>query len=183
MKKTLALLAVTLVFAGAVFSQSNWSEKVTFISPVSNDSVIAEGDFGKGIVLNDLSWASSSSNACFTAVQFQKFQGKHVFFGTTLPPGSVMTIKAAPGQGTEEVSLYGYMLNSRDYSLVPELKQCITCEADYKRDRPVRGKPVTNQREVEFRNPTSSSYNIIIGVTGPKESKQGKFIVTIKTVS
>lgn len=177
-------LALVLLFSTPFFAAAqSWPSGVTAIASVPNDSVSTEGDLSAGKILTDLSWASSSSNACFTAGQFPKFQGNHVFYGTTIPAGSLLKIKAIPAAKEEEISLYGYMVEGNNIPMVPNLTQCINCEADYKRDRPMKGKVLTHEREIEFRNPTATPYNIIIGVSAPKGVTQGKFTLQVKTVS
>ncbi|MGK2864701.1 MAG: hypothetical protein ACSLE0_22415, partial [Chitinophagaceae bacterium] len=66
---------------------------------------------------------------------------------------------------------------------VPNLSSCITCEADYKRDRKMKFRATTYEREMEFRNPTEKEFNIIIGVSAPKGVTERKFTVMVKTVS
>jgi hypothetical protein len=182
MKKTIIVLAI-LVAARSVSLAQSWPAGVTYIPGAANDSVSMEGDLSKGKIITDLSWASNSSNACFTAGQFPKFQGNHVFYGTIIPAGSILKIKAVPANKDEEMSLYGYMIDSKEVTLVPDLPQSINCEADYKRDKPMKGKVLTNEREIEFRNPTGNPYSIIIGVSAPKGVTERKYTLMIKTVS
>ena len=62
----------------------NWPAGVTFVESKANDSVIVSGDLATVKIIEDLSCASSSSNACFTGLQFNQYMGNHVFFAT--PP-------------------------------------------------------------------------------------------------
>lgn len=182
MKKIIVICAA-IIAAPLVSMAQSWPAGVTPIASVSNDSVVTEGDLSTGKILTDLSWASSSSNACFTAGQFPKFQGHHVFYGTTIPAGSILKVKVTPSNKDEEMSLYGYMIDGKQISLVPNLPQCINCESDYKRDKPMKGKVLTNEREIEFRNPTPTAYSIIIGVSAPKGVTERKYTLMVKTVS
>jgi hypothetical protein len=159
-----------------------WPSSVTGITTLANDSVVTEGNLSNGKIISDLRWATSSAVACFTTSQFHRYQGNHVFYGITIKPGSIVKVKAKPANNTEEISLYGYMMDKNDYHMVPALEQCITCEADYKRDKPMKGKVLTDEREIEFRNPTTETYNIIIGVAAPKGITERKFSLIIKTV-
>lgn len=181
--KKIIIICATIIATPTVSIAQSWPAGVTAISSIPNDSVIVEGDLANGKIIADLSWASSSSNACFTAGQFPKFQGNHVFYGTSIPAGSIVKIKVTPSNKDEEMSLYGYMIEAKEVSLVPNLPQCINCEADYKRDKPMKGKVLTNEREIEFRNPTTNTYSLIIGVTAPKGVIERKYTLVIKTVS
>jgi len=181
--KKLIIAFAAIISTPAFSNAQSWPQGVTYIASVPNDSVITDGNLLKGKIIADLSWASSSSNACFTAGQFPKFQGNHVFYCTTIPAGSILKVRVNPSNSEEEMSLYGYMLDGKEISLVPDLPQCINCEADYKRDKPMKGKVLTNEREIEFRNPTANTYSIIIGVTAPKGVTERKYSLIIKTVS
>jgi hypothetical protein len=167
----------------AVTAQSGWPAGVTVVASRPNDTVTISGDLAAGQPLTDLSWAASSSNACFPATQNAKFRGPHVFFATTIPPRSVMTVTVRPIGTPADLSIYGYMNGSQDFSLVPRLPRCITCEADHRWDRPVRGKTQTHERKMEFRNPTPNTYNILVGVTTPQGQPPSQFQLAIKTDS
>jgi len=160
-----------------------WPSGVTAVASKSNETVAVAGDLASGKIIEDLSWAANSSNACFPATQNLKFRGPHVFYATTIAPRSVMKVSVKPEDGKANLSLYGYMNGSQDFSLVPDLPRCITCEADHKWDRPWKGKAQTAERTIEFRNPTANTYNILIGVTAPKDVTSGKFKVEIRTES
>jgi hypothetical protein len=182
MKKIIIICAVIIASPLVSIAQS-WPAGITAIASVPNDSVVTEGNLSTGKIITDLSWASSSSNACFTGLQFKQYMGNLVFFGTKLNPGELLKVYATPDNPVEEISLYGYMLGENEIQMVPNLSQCITCEADYKRNRPMKGKTLTHVREMEFRNPTKNTYNIIIGVSAPKGVADRKFSLMIKTVS
>jgi hypothetical protein len=79
--------------------------------------------------------------------------------------------------------MYGYMIGSNVFRVVPNLPSCITCEADFKWDRPVKNKVQTSERTIELRNPTTNSYNIVIGVAGPKDVTTGQYNLVIKLKS
>jgi hypothetical protein len=181
MKKSIYL--VIMIMALPLFSFAQWPEEVTIIESVSNDSVVAQSDLSYGRVIEDLSWASSSSNACFVATQNRKYMGNHVFFATTIPPKSVMTISVTPGNSKADLSIYAYMNGQSEYRLVPDLPRCITCEADYKWDGTWKNRVQTQERKVEFNNPSNNTYSILIGVSGPKEAVSGQFEVKIKLKS
>lgn len=177
------LVAAAVCTNAAAQGKAGWPASVKFIESKSNDTATAEGDLSSGKTMEDLSWASSSSNACFPATQNEKFRGNHVFFATTIPARSIVTVSVTPTEESTNLSLYAYMMGADSYDMVPDLARCITCEADHKWDRPWKGKVQTSERHVEFQNPTQNAYNIFIGVSAPTGGTKGKFKVEVKTKS
>lgn len=178
---TLKLITGMFVFACAVSAQkpSGWSKEVTVIKSEPNRTVSVNGDLSKGKLMEDLSWASSSSNACFPATQNLKYRGNHVLYATTIPPRSIMKIVVTPEDESANMSLYGYMNGSNNFSLVPDLPRSITCESNEKWDRPWKNKVQTHERKIEFQNPTQNTFNIVIGVSAPKGVTTGKYRVSV----
>ena len=74
------------------------------IEPVSNQEVAYSGDLSQGVFLDDLSWAWSSSNACFPETQKKKFTGKHLFFTGIIPKYSEMTVTVVPTDPSQNFS-------------------------------------------------------------------------------
>ncbi|HQW43771.1 MAG: hypothetical protein IPF69_12090 [Chitinophagaceae bacterium] len=181
MKKTLIFLITSLFTVGVLHAQ--WPSNVTTVESKSNDSVIVSGDLAKGVLMEDLSWAANSSNACFPATQNLKFRGNHVLYATSIPPRSILTISVTPTDANGDLSIYGYMMGNNEYRVVPNLPSCISCEADHKWDRPWKGKVQTSERKIEFQNPTQNTYNIVIGVAAPKDVITGQFNLKIKLKS
>ncbi len=179
MKRSIYL--VLMILSIPFFANAQWSEEVTMVPAKANDSVLAKGDLAKGKIIEDLSWAANSSNACFVATQNTKFRGNHVFFATTILPHSIMTISVTPTDDKGDLSMYAYMSGLDDHYLVPDLPQCITCEADYKWDGKWKNKVQTSERKVEFNNPTNGPYNILIGIAAPKGVTAGEFTLKIRS--
>lgn len=184
MKRALALLLVFAVngIASAIKAQDGFPENVTIVKSESNKTVSVEGDLSTGKPIDDLSWAWSSSNACFVGTQSGKYNGNHVFFATVIPTRSIMTIKVIPEDKNANFSLYAYSIGMNDFYIVPELPRCVTCEADYKWDRPWKGKTQDHTRWVEL-NAIGNPFNVVIGVTSPKGVTAGKFRVEISVKS
>lgn len=181
---TLSLLTVFgLSVQAAAQGRGGWPANVKFIASKSNETASSDGDLSQGKPMEDLSWASNSSNACFPATQNEKFRGNHVLFATTIPARSILTVSVTPTDESTNLSLYAYMIGADSYDLVPDLARCITCEADHKWDRPWKGKVQTSERKVEFQNPTQNTYNIVIGVSAPAGGTSGKFRVEVRTKS
>jgi len=166
-----------------LFAMAQWPSEVTMVTSKGNDSVTVDGDLAKGKIIQDLSWASSSSNACFVATQNSKYRGNHVFFATTIPPHSIMNISVTPKDAAGDLSIYGYMSVSEEHNLVPDLGKCITCEADYKWDGVWKNKVQTSERKMEFNNPTDGPFNILIGVSAPGGVTTGQFTIKVKLKS
>ena len=176
-------LAFFLVMLFPLLAMAQWPSNVTVVESKSNDSVTVSGDLSSGALMEDISWAANSSNACFVATQNTKYRGNHVLFATSLPPRSIMTITVTPTDAEGNLSIYGYMLGATEYRVVPNLPSCITCEADFKWDRPVKNRVQTSERKIEFQNPTQNTYNIVIGVAAPKDVTTGQFNLKIKLKS
>src|SRR5688572_30445764 len=93
---TIFMLAFALPLAVHAQKATTWPKEVTIIASKGNETVTADGDLGKGSIMEDISWAWNSSNACFPGTQSLKFRGNHVFFATTFPPRSIMKISVTP---------------------------------------------------------------------------------------
>ena len=85
MKIFLLTLYISLI-SGTVFSQ--WPSSVNQVEAKPNQTVSIRGDFSSGVVIQDLSWASRSSTACFPATQNLKFRANMYF----LEPHSYPTL-------------------------------------------------------------------------------------------
>ncbi len=180
MKKSIYSLLLILVTAG--ISHAQWPSQVNVFDMDGKDSVVVQGDMAKGSPMEDLSWAWSSSNACFPGTQAAKFKGNHIFFAVTMPKQCEMKISVTPENENTDLSLYAYRISATQYFLVPDLSSCITCEADHKWDRPWKGKVQTSERSVSFQNPGSETYNILIGVSGPAATTSGIVNLKVKFV-
>lgn len=159
---------------------AQWPANVTNIQSRTNDSVMVTANLSAGAIMEDISWAWNSSNACFPGTQSLKFRGNHLLYAVTMPPKSIMIITVNPVEKDGDFSLYGYMIGKTEFRVVPNLPQCITCEADHKWDRPIKGKIATTERKIQFQNPTLNTYNIVIGVAGPKDITTGEFRLKVK---
>ncbi|QNJ98076.1 hypothetical protein [Constantimarinum furrinae] len=156
--------------------------KVYAIEPLPNKEVSYTGNLSEGVILDDLSWAWSSSNACFPATQQQKFTGKHLFFTGIIPKYSEMTVTVIPKDPNANFSVYAYEIGVNSNDLVPNLPRCIRCEADHKRERNVRGKaPQDHTRVVTDLVAINNPYRVVIGVTGADGLSEGDFTLVIST--
>lgn len=147
-----------------------------------NNTIKISGDLKAGSLIEDLSWASKSSVACFPGTQNTKFRGNHVLYVTSIPAYSEMTVKLIPENPSKNFSLYGYQTETNNFPIVPNLNSCVTCEADYKWDYPKRGQTQDHTRKISF-NSIRNPYNIFIGVAGSKGVVDGKFnlVISLKT--
>jgi len=179
MNKIRLIAVCTLLFPLLTIAQG-WPSSVNIVASSSNQTVSVAGDLSSGAILDNLRWASNSSNACFVATENVKFEGNHVFYATRIPPHAVMSISVNPVANKTDLSLYAYMSAIRDFHLVPDLPGCVTCEADFKWDRPKKGRVQTAERMIQFSNPTDHDYNILIGVTAPRGVTSGAFNLSIR---
>jgi predicted Holliday junction resolvase-like endonuclease len=140
---------------------------------------VYNGKLSDGAKIQDLTWASNSSVACFPATKNQKFSGNHVLYTTTIPKRSEMFIKVVPKNKNQNFSLYAYEVGVTNKQLPPNLNSCVTCEADYKWDRKWKGKTQDHTREVRL-NAINNPYKVVIGVVGANGLATGEFTLEIR---
>lgn len=143
-----------------------------------NELTSFSGNLSEGQKFEDLSWASTSSNACFPGTQNTKFRGNHVLYYFEIPPYSEVSIKLIPKDKNKNFSLYGYQVGTSNFSTPPNLSSCVSCEADHKWDYPKKGKTQDHTRSIFF-NSIKNPYNIFIGVAGADDLTEGDFTVEI----
>jgi hypothetical protein len=176
--KTKLCLVYWFIFS-AFIVQAQFPVHVKEIKSIANQTVTVKGNLSQGAKMENLSWAWSSSIACFPATQKLKFTGNHVLYHTVLPPKAIMTITVTPADKAANFSLYAYQIGTSNYSVVPDLASCIACEADHKWDYAKVNKTQDHSRVVEL-NSTDNSYNIVIGVVGADGLEKGEFELSIK---
>ncbi len=157
-------------------------QKAIVVIPVEtakNKVSTVKGNLKDGVIIHDLSWASTSSNACFPGTQNQKFRGNHVFYSATLPDNSEMEVTLIPDDKNADFSLYAYQVGTNNNNLPPNLPNCISCEADFKWDRPKAGKKQDHTRIVSNLTSIGNSYKIIIGVVGANGLTTGSYTLNI----
>ena len=94
MKKQNLLTVLFLIITSSAFAQ--FPDGVNAIDAKPNEVTTFTGNLADGFMMEDLSWASTSSNACFPGTQNKKFRGKHVLHGLVIPPYSEVFIKVIP---------------------------------------------------------------------------------------
>jgi hypothetical protein len=173
------LLITMFCLIGTIYSHAQFPVHVKEILSHPNQTVSVKGNLNKGAQMENLSWAWSSANACFPATQKQKFTGNHVLYHTNLPPRAIMNITVVPENKNANFSVYAYQIGTSNFSTVPDLASCVTCEADHKWDYPKVGKTQDHKRLVSV-NSTTNSYNIVIGVVGADGLKEGEYTLYIE---
>ncbi len=174
--KQLLLILVTM-FTIAANAQN---AKVYTIEPVPNGEVNYTADLSEGGKLSDLSWAWSSSNACFPETQKQKFTGNHVFFTGIIPKYSELVVTVIPTDPKADFSVYGFEIGVNSDKMVPDLPSCIRCEAEHKWDRPKRGKTQDHTRVLRDLLAINTPYRVVIGVVGANGLAEGAFTLKIE---
>ncbi len=181
MKTSLLTLLFTLSLS-VLFGQNNSSKQavITLIETVANETIQVEGNISSGKIMEDLSWAWSSSVACFPATQQHKYKGKHVLFMADVPRYSEFEITLIPDDPKANFSLYAYEVGKvTNSNLVPNLKSCIRCEADHQWDYAHRGKTQDHTRMVKDILAINNPYQVVIGVVGPEGVEEGGFKLQI----
>jgi hypothetical protein len=169
MKKHSLLLVLALFFTTIAFSQKKWS-----VPASPNKAALYKGDLADGAVIEDLSWASTSSNACWPATENTYFRGNHVFFVSSIPPNAELTVTVIPDDVNTNLSIYGFQLGTNTTNFPPDISSCVACESERKWDRPKVGKTQDHTRSIYF-NSTTDSYRVVIGVAGADGLKTGTF--------
>ena len=162
--------------------KGQFPEQVIHLDVSPNQDFSITGNLSQGKIIDDLSWASKSSVACFPGTQNSKFTGNHVLYNMSIPPYSELTITVVPDNKESNFSLYAYQIGINNYSIVPNLSTCVSCEADHKWDYPKVGKTQDHTRSV-FLNSTTNSYNIVIGVVGAEGLTSGAYTLKIELKS
>ena len=167
-----------LISLGNSLAFAQLPDNVIAIAAEPNEITSFVGDLSNGHIMEDLGWASSSSNACFPGTQNKKFRGNHVLHQFTIPAYSEVTITVVPTDKNANFGLYGYQVGTNDFSTPPNLSSCVSCEAEHKWDYPKRGKTQDHTRSIFF-NSIKNSYNIFIGVAGEEGLTKGAYKLKI----
>ena len=161
------------ILCSAIMSFAQYTP--TKITAKPNSTVEISGKLENGQVMNDLSWAWNSANACFPATQQKSFNGNHVLYETHIPLHAIMEITVTPKNRDSKMSIYGYQIGTTSNYVVPNLPSCVSCEADNNQ----MGKATNNSRTIRF-NAINNSYKIVFGVVGENGLTTGDFTVEIK---
>jgi len=178
MKKLFAALSLCSLLIACGAARAEWPSDVTRVKSERGQVVTVSGKLESGRIIDDLSFASKSTVACFPATQNEKFRGRHVFFATELPPRSIMTITVLPKDKSKDLSIYAYQVTTSTFVLPPELSSCVSCEAEHRWDRPKRGKTQDHSRTVKL-NATTNPYNVVIAVSHPAGTTAADFELKI----
>ena len=176
MKKAILFLVIILITA---YSHAQFPAHVQYIESKPNNTVTVKGNLSKGKIIDDLSWAWSSSVACFPGTQKNKFTGNHVLFHTKLPRKAIMHITVIPKDKNTDFSIYAYSIGTTNYASVPNMGSCVSCEAEHKWDYKKVGKTQDHTRTIRL-NAINNPYNVVIGVVGANGLQKGVFKLEIK---
>lgn len=170
------------IFLFSLMSSTMTTNTPTYLE-LSGEETEISGNLSEGTAMTDLSWAWSSSVACFPETQKEHFTGHHVLYYFDLPSYTEVEIELIPEDRDADFSLYAYEVGKvSENNTVPNLSSCVRCEADHKLDRKVRGRTQDHRRIVKdilaIRNP----YQVVIGVVGAQGLKEGKFTLRIRKV-
>lgn len=180
--KKIIFFAVLFVFVNLEV-KSQEIAGVIHVKSDKNKTITISGNLSDGVIIDDLSWAWSSSVACFPETQKQKFTGNHVLFSTSLPPYSEMEITVIPKNKNDDFSIYAYQIGANSSYIVPNLSSCVSCEAEHKWDRPKKNRVQNHTRTVSHLTAIRNPYKVIIGIVGANGLTKGKFTLEIKLKS
>ncbi len=176
------ILLTTLFLIISYLGLAQFPSNVTALDVKANQIFTIKGNLEKGRIIEDLSWASNSAVACFPGTQNTKFRGHHVLYSMVLVSRAELTITVIPDNKNNNFSLYAYQIGTNNYSTVPNLSSCVSCEADHKWDYPKRGKTQDHTRSV-YLNSIENQYNVVIGVVGAEGLSSGGFTLKIEMKS
>jgi hypothetical protein len=145
-----------------------WPADVTRIAVDPSTGVgSARGDLMDGEFPCTLDWSERSSVACFPAVQWDYFSGRHRYFAIDPPPpaGSNVFVTVYPDPGVD-VNLFGYRNGPEDYIVPPLVPGAINCEASYPRTVFTTEANPGRPESITFLNPTPNRYGYFLGVAG-----------------
>lgn len=167
------LFTLLLLITGLLTAQTTVTDT---LEARSGETMSYTYNLNQGSPMASLGWAWDSQNACFVEPRKDFFTGNHVLFRTAIPKYSTMIIRVIP-TGKSKLGMYAY--SGGWGALPPELPGCVSCEADFPRDRPSisRGNK-TAIRTVELRA-VNRPYPVTIGVAGAQGLREGEFTVEI----
>jgi len=169
------VFVATAVMSG---SGQDVERKVNSVEVRPNLTSNVTGSLSEGSKLASLSFAWNSSIACFPSTQQAKFTGNHVFYTVQMPSHSIVKATIEPKIAGTNLSLYGYQLPPDAHTLPDSLSWVVTCEADYKWDRPKAGRTQTDARTISF-NSIDGSHTLMIAVAGPEGATSGDYTLKI----
>ncbi len=176
--KNLKSIALVIFLASPFYGSAQYPDNVNIFEAKPNEITTVSGSLDQGAKVENLAWASYSSVACFPATQNSKFTGNHVFHAFQIPKNAEVKITLTPSNKDANFSLYGYQVGLNDFTVVPNLTYCVSCEADHKWDKPKAGQTQYHTRSITF-NSTTKAYNIFIGVAGANGLTSGDYTLTI----
>lgn len=135
------------------------------------------GNLSTGEILDDLSWAWSSSMACFVEPGKSWFKGNHVFYQIDLPTQSTIDIYLNATNASDDIAIYAYSKGAGSTTIPPNITSCVSCEA-----APSNSTPINGEKHL-YLNATTNPYSVIIGVAGAESLTTGEFTITIDVES
>lgn len=167
--KRLTTILIACLFIGTVTGQKKWA-----VPETPNQVKVYTGDLSTGAPLSSLSWASTSSMACWPATENTYFNGNHVYYITTIPARAELYVTVIPDDPNVNLSIYGFQVGTNNNAMPPDITSCVACESERKWDRPRVGKTQDHTRTIYF-NSTTDAYKIVIGVVGADGLATGTF--------
>jgi hypothetical protein len=173
-----------MILLSLALSANTFSQAPQFIEVQTNAITEVTGNLSEGAIMDDLSWAWSSQNACFPETRVDRFTGSHVLYSCDLPKYSEYVITVIPDDKTANFSLYAYQVGlvGAD-NTVPKLPSCIRCEAAFKWAFKRRGQTQDHTRTVKDILAINNPYQVVIGVVGAEGLASGGYTLRITAKS
>ena len=182
-KFILMLLVMSLFMSSCKKKEEVIEEEPKEMEPTSKLTELPDGDqtftgnLSTGEILSDLSWAWTSSMACFVEPGKSWFTGNHVFYQIDLPSHSTIDIYLNATNTANDIAIYAYSKGAGDKTIPPNITTCVSCEA-----APSNSTPINGEKHL-YLNAVNNPYSIIIGVAGGSGLTSGEFTVTIDVES
>lgn len=150
--------------------QAQFAKEVNVLAIKTGTAKTVKGDLSSG-TFKDLRFGLRSSVNCFTEAEKMYFNGNHVLYGFTVPANTKILVEI---NASEHTSLYGYMLDSKTYTIPPYLEKVSKsgCSSSH-----------NGSGEVDriMMKSGSTPMNVVIGVTGVNEAAGGAFTLKVVT--
>ncbi|QED27716.1 hypothetical protein FRD01_10820 [Microvenator marinus] len=149
----------------------NWPGSVNLLTLDSNLEATTTGNLSSGQCTN-LAFAAASSVACFPAVDFDAYEGNHVYYALRdpLPPGKQARVTLTPSAGAN-ISLYGYTIGNYEFYVPPAVPSAL-CEADFG--------ATSGVRQIQFNTGNGDPYNFFFAAAGPNGVNSGAYQIEVE---
>ena len=134
------------------------------------------GNLSNGFVLDDLSWSSNSSVACWPGNEDINFMGTHVFYSAYQTPHSKLTATVIPQDASVDVNVYMLQQSTNSYQVPPDVTSVVSCEVGF----PQSTDSNPGEQDSAYVIAIEKEYNVLIGVAGPQDVNSGAYTLRLE---